>query len=187
MTDEQRSKEDPGAQRLRGQGPERLWAPWRIAYFTEPQPEECIFCTLPAEGPEADARNLILGRFEHCFVILNRYPYNNGHLMVVPYRHTPSILELEPEERDQLLEVAGVCTRALEEGLDAQGFNIGFNLGRAAGAGIAGHIHLHVVPRWRGDTNFMPVLGDVKVLSESLEDTWERLRPAFERARGGGE
>ncbi|MFO7769643.1 MAG: HIT domain-containing protein [bacterium] len=182
MTDEKNRPEDAEGSPLRGEGPGRLWAPWRIAYFTDPQPEECIFCTLPSRGPEADEETLILGRFDHCFVIMNRYPYNNGHLMVVPFQHTSGILDLSREERAELLEVAGICTRALEEGLDAQGYNIGFNLGRAAGAGIAAHIHLHVVPRWKGDTNFMPVLGDVKVLSESLEDTWKRLRPAFEAA-----
>jgi ATP adenylyltransferase len=173
-----------GMDRPVGAGPERLWAPWRMAYFTEPQPEGCIFCLLPADTGAPGEETLILARYDHCFVIMNRYPYNNGHLMVVPFRHTADVLELEPAERAELLRVAGECTKKLAEALDAQGFNIGFNLGRAAGAGITDHIHLHVVPRWSGDTNFMPVLGDTKVLSESLEDTYRRLVSYFEPTQG---
>lgn len=166
--------------RPRGVGPERLWAPWRIAYFTEPQPDECIFCTLPEGDGASDPQRLILARLEHCYVIMNKYPYSNGHLMVVPFDHIPDLPGMDTAVRAELLEVAGLCTRALEEGLRAQGFNIGFNLGTAAGAGIVGHLHLHVVPRWHGDTNYMPVLADTKVLSEALQGTYDRLRPIFD-------
>ena len=171
---------DPGeGLRPQGIGPERLWAPWRIAYFTEPQPGECIFCTLPLE--QEDRQTLILARFEGCYVIMNRYPYSNGHVMVVPYEHLGHVCSMEAGLRSEVLEVAGTCTRVLEEALSAQGFNLGFNLGRAAGAGILDHVHLHVVPRWVGDTNFMPVLSDTKVLSEGLEDTYDRLLPVFKK------
>jgi ATP adenylyltransferase len=164
-------------------GPDRLWAPWRIAYITEQQPPGCIFCLLPADRELEDGQTLILARFEHTFVIMNKYPYNNGHLMVVPYRHTARIEELDRATRSELLAVGGLCAGVLEEALGAHGFNMGFNLGRAAGAGIVDHLHLHVVPRWNGDTNFMPVLGDTKVLSESLEETWKRLKPIFDRRK----
>ena len=174
------SQTGTGGTRAKGTGPERLWAPWRIAYFTEPQPDECIFCTIPADNEVTESATLILARLEHTYVIMNRYPYNNGHVMVVPFEHTSDVDALSDEVRAELLEVAGLCTRVLREGLEAQGFNIGFNLGRAAGAGILDHLHLHVVPRWHGDTNYLPVLGDTKVLSESLEGTYRRLRPIFE-------
>jgi ATP adenylyltransferase len=164
-----------------GTGPDRLWAPWRIAYFTEPQPDECIFCVLPAQGEEADLQARIVARYDRCYVIMNKYPYSNGHLMVVPYDHVPDVPGLDVVTRAELLKVAGDCTIVLGEELQAHGFNIGFNLGTAAGAGIIDHVHLHVVPRWHGDTNYMPVLADTKVLSESLAGTYERLRPAFDK------
>jgi len=113
--------------------------------------------------------------------MMNRYPYNTGHLMVVPYSHEARMQDLDRGTLSEVLEVAGLCVDVLEEALEAQGFNIGFNLGRAAGAGIIDHIHLHVVPRWVGDTNFMPVLGDTKVMSEYLDSTYQRLRPVFDR------
>ncbi len=164
-----------------GAGPERLWAPWRIAYFTEPQPDECVFCTIPADDDIPESQALILARFDHTYVIMNCYPYNTGHLMVVPYSHKARFQDLTEEILTEMMNVSGLCVEVLEETINAQGFNIGFNLGRAAGAGIIDHIHLHVVPRWGGDTNFMPVLGDTRVLPELLEDTYERLRPVFDR------
>ena len=164
-----------------GAGPERLWAPWRIAYFTEPQPDECIFCIIPADEQAPESDTLILARFEHTYVIMNRYPYTTGHLMVVPFSHKGRIQDLTPEILTEAMEVSCLCIDVLEEVMEAHGFNIGFNLGRAAGAGIIDHIHLHVVPRWDGDTNFMPVLGDTRVLHEILEDTYNRLRPVFDR------
>lgn len=170
-----------GGVRPVGAGPERLWAPWRIAYFTEPQPEECILCTIPADTESVESETLILARFERTFVMMNRYPYNTGHLMVVTYLHKARMQDLDRETLSEVLEVAGLCVDVLEGALEAQGFNIGFNLGRAAGAGIIDHIHLHVVPRWVGDTNFMPVLGDTKVMSEYLDSTYQRLRPVFDR------
>jgi len=174
--------ERSGAQsRPRGTGPDRLWAPWRIAYFTEPQPDECIFCTIPALDEAADRETHIVARYDRCYVIMNKYPYSNGHLMVVPYDHAPDMSGLDEATRAEILKVAGDCATVLGEELQAHGFNIGFNLGTAAGAGIIDHIHLHVVPRWHGDTNYMPVLADTKVLSESLEGTYDRLRPAFDK------
>lgn len=168
----------PGSERC---GPSRLWAPWRIAYFTQPQPDECIFCTIPADSETPESETFILARFEHTFVIMNCYPYNTGHLMVVPHVHEARLQDLDDETRAEMLEIAGLCMEVIEEALSAQGFNIGFNLGRAAGAGIIDHLHLHVVPRWIGDTNFMPVLGDTKVLSEDLEGAYKRLKPVFDR------
>ena len=164
-----------------GAGPDRLWAPWRIVYFTEPRPDECVFCTLPAETEMTDEETLILARFEHTYVVMNKYPYNAGHLMVVPYQHTDDLRELSPDVHCEMFRVAAICQDVIREAINAQGFNIGLNLGKAAGAGILEHLHLHVVPRWIGDTNFMPVIMDTKVLSEDLVGTFRRLRPGFDR------
>ncbi len=164
-----------------GTGPERLWAPWRFAYITAPEPEECVLCTIPAETERSERERLILARYEHTYVLMNLYPYNTGHLMVVPHVHAARLQDFAGAVLAELMRVAGICTDALTEALSAQGFNLGFNLGRAAGAGIIDHLHLHVVPRWVGDTNFMPVLGDTKVLSEDLDATYARLRPVFDR------
>jgi ATP adenylyltransferase len=139
----------------------------------------CVFCEaqqLP-DGPE----NLILFRGQQAFVILNRYPYTSGHLMVVPYDHQASLGGLDSETRAELLELANQIVNMLDEEYHAQGFNIGFNIGEAAGAGITEHIHLHVVPRWMGDTNFMSSLGDTRVLPERLEDTYLRLKHAWQQ------
>ncbi|HIE03138.1 MAG TPA: HIT domain-containing protein [Candidatus Latescibacteria bacterium] len=157
----------------------QLWAPWRIRYILEADKVGgCIFCDKPKENE--DKRNLILYRGRKCFVMMNKFPYNNGHLMVAPYRHTADLAGLSPEEREELMALAGMSVEILERVLSAQGFNIGMNLGRVAGAGIDQHLHLHVVPRWNGDTNFMPILGDVKVISEALEETYRKLRSGFE-------
>jgi len=164
-----------------GAGPDRLWAPWRIAYFTEPRPDECVFCTLPADVESPPEETLILARFDTTYVVMNKYPYNAGHLMVIPYQHTDNICELDPAIHAELFRVAAICMDVIREAINAQGFNIGLNLGKAAGAGILEHLHLHVVPRWIGDTNFMPVIMDTKVLSEDLAGTWKRLRPGFDR------
>lgn len=160
-----------------------LWAPWRMSYILQlDQTEECIFCTKP-KG-QHDEEHLILHRGKTCFVMMNLFPYNNGHLMVAPYRHTADLGGLSDEERLDLMGLVGPWTRILSDVLGAQGFNIGMNLGRVAGAGIDQHLHLHVVPRWNGDTNFMPVVGDTKVISEALTETYRKLREAFCR-RGG--
>ena len=148
----------------------------------EPKPKECIFCTKPRE--RRDAENLILYRSRLHFVILNAYPYNNGHLMVVPYRHVAELEALTPEERAEMMEVVACSVRVLKQALRPDGFNIGLNLGLSAGAGIAEHLHVHLVPRWTGDTNFMPVLAETRVLPEHLQATYERLRPFFEGEKG---
>jgi ATP adenylyltransferase len=155
----------------------RLWAPWRLEYIKGPSPEECIFCSKPAAGD--DRASLILARGEHCFVMLNAFPYNNGHLMVSPYEHVPSIEELDEPTLLELMQLTRRSLAALREGYSPEGFNIGINQGKAAGAGIEEHVHQHVVPRWGGDTNFMPVIGDTRVLPQSLDDSWATLSPLF--------
>ncbi len=160
---------------------EQLWAPWRLAYIKGPEPEGCIFCTKPAE--DRDEENLIVWRGRSAFVMLNRFPYNSGHVMAVPVRHTGELDDLTPEEVADLWEAVRRSVGALRRALGAQAFNIGINLGRAAGAGITDHLHVHVVPRWVGDTNFMPVLADVKVIPQHLLDTYRQLREAFHQDR----
>jgi ATP adenylyltransferase len=137
----------------------------------------CIFCDFPAQPASADPGNLILGRGDHSFVILNKFPYNSGHVMVAPFRHIGGWDELSAEEMAEMTDWSQRCVRALKTTLGAQGFNVGVNQGVVSGAGIADHIHLHVVPRWGGDTNFMTTLGDTKVLPETLDETYERLFP----------
>jgi ATP adenylyltransferase len=159
---------------------DQLWAPWRMELIAKGDSKSgCIFCDLPRA--EDDRENLILGRTQHTFAILNRFPYNNGHLMVVPRAHTSDLGSLPRAEHDELAEMLRVAVRLLGEGYSAQGYNVGMNLGRVAGAGIADHLHWHAVPRWGGDTNFMPVLGDTKVMIEHLHASWDRLRPLFDR------
>lgn len=159
---------------------DQLWAPWRMDLIAKGSGRDgCIFCVLPREA--SDRENLVLGRTEHAFAILNRFPYNNGHLMIVPRRHEKELSALPAGENNELAELLRVAVRLLGEAYKAQGYNIGMNLGPVAGAGIADHLHWHVVPRWQGDTNFMPVLGDTKVMIEHLHASWERLRPLFER------
>jgi ATP adenylyltransferase len=156
---------------------ETLWAPWRMGYVTgekeAPGPTGCIFCDKPMAGD--DAKQLIVARGRSCFVILNLYPYNNGHLMVVPYRHVSQLGELKPDEAAELMQIAQCAEGVLRETMNAQGFNIGMNVGSVAGAGIASHLHLHIVPRWAGDTNFMPVVADAKVMPQSLSAVCELL------------
>jgi ATP adenylyltransferase len=157
---------------------ERLWAPWRITYLTgEEKIDGCLFCVKFNEID--DEENLILYRGETCYVIMNRYPYTNGHLMVVPVRHVGEVSELTVEEEVEILSLAGRCTRTMKMLMHADGFNIGMNLGRVAGAGVADHLHLHIVPRWNGDTNFMPVLGETRVISEGLRETYNKLKGVF--------
>jgi len=154
-----------------------LWAPWRMQYIAGPKSDGCIFCGKAKEG--ADARNLILARGSFTYVLLNIYPYNLGHLMIAPYRHVDSLGKLSPEERGEMMAWASRSERALREAFLAEGFNIGVNIGKVAGAGIDDHVHMHVVPRWGGDTNFMPVLGDTKVIPEHLEETYAKLLPYY--------
>ncbi len=156
----------------------RLWSPWRMQYLSEERHEDCIFCLVVEQ--DRDAENLILFRGKHAFVILNRYPYNAGHLMVIPYAHVASTEDLPPETLTEMMLLANRCLAALRRTMTPEAFNIGANLGHAAGAGIAEHVHLHIVPRWEGDTNFMPVLADVRVVPELLADTYCKLKAALE-------
>lgn len=157
----------------------QLWAPWRMEYIeTEiDKPEGCIFCAFPAE--KNDEKNLIAYRSEKSFVILNKYPYNNGHVMVVPFQHTGDIIELADDVLLDMQKTIKMTVQAIRDTMSPHAMNIGMNLGRSAGAGIADHVHYHIVPRWNGDTNFMPILTGTKVVSESLTATWDKLIKAF--------
>jgi ATP adenylyltransferase len=161
---------------------ERLWSPWRLAYVTGTESATgCIFCdaTGPTPDPERDALVLVRGR--QSYVILNLYPYNSGHLMVAPNRHIGSLATAKPEELDEMMRFTRDAEIALTEAYQPQGINVGINLGRPAGAGILDHVHIHLVPRWIGDTNFMSVFGNTRVLPEDLRDSAKRLRPIFQR------
>ncbi len=169
----------------------QLWAPWRLQYVAGPKPDGCIFCA--AASGRDDLSSLVVMRGARCFVIVNRFPYNAGHVMVVPYRHRNRLLDLADDEVLELMRLTDRTVRVLERVLRAEGVNIGVNLGRAAGAGIDDHLHIHVVPRWVGDTNFMPVVGETKVIPEHLQATRTRLAEGFaavsaeEEARPQGE
>jgi ATP adenylyltransferase len=153
----------------------RLWAPWRMAYVGGSVPSPgCLFCNVLAGND--DRKHLILLRSTGAFLILNAYPYTPGHLMAVLDRHVGSVVEATGEELSRMMQLVGLATTALTDEYRADGFNIGMNQGKVAGAGIENHLHIHVVPRWQGDSNFMPVLGEVRVLPEALDTTWERLR-----------
>ncbi|NIP37716.1 MAG: HIT domain-containing protein [Candidatus Dadabacteria bacterium] len=154
-----------------------LWAPWRIEYITKEKESGCVFCDTHAD--DNDKNNLILFRGKTCFIILNRYPYTNGHLMAVPYKHTNELNDLSAAERTELLDLTIKCKNILGI-MKPNGFNIGMNLGKVAGAGIDDHLHFHVVPRWDGDTNFMPVFGSIRVMPEYLEDTYDKLKEQLE-------
>jgi ATP adenylyltransferase len=156
----------------------RLWAPWRLDYIKGPKPDHCIFCTAVA-GEDRDG--YVVARGERSFVMLNAYPYNNGHVMVSPVDHVGSIEDLGD---DVLLELMGLAQRSLgvlREAYSPEGFNLGINQGKVAGAGFDDHVHLHVVPRWGADTNFMPVIGSARVLPQSLDDSYETLSELFRR------
>jgi ATP adenylyltransferase len=163
---------------------DRLWSPWRSKYiesFNEEKqnPEDyCLFCDVLTH-PEKDEQNYVLCRGKACYVIMNLYPYNSGHLMVVPYRHVGSLAELTDGDNLEIMQLLKRCSEALAEVMNPHGFNIGANIGRVSGAGIDHHIHYHIVPRWDGDTNFMPVLADLKVISEELPKTYQKLRKHF--------
>lgn len=156
---------------------ERLWAPWRIEYILNEKPSDCIFCVPSDQGQ--DREKLILHRTGSSFVMLNRYPYNNGHMMIAPFRHTADLNTLSADEMLDLFATLRLCRNVLEKTAAPQGFNIGINLGKAAGAGVDDHIHIHIVPRWNGDTNFMSVIGDVRVMPENLLNTYDKLFPGF--------
>ncbi len=157
---------------------ENLWRPWRIKYILGDKEKGCIFCDKLRE--QKDTENYILRRSETSFIMLNIYPYNNGHLMVVPYKHVASFEGLSKDELGELMQMVNLCTELLKKTMRPDGFNIGVNLGRVAGAGVKDHVHIHVVPRWTGDTNFMPVLADVRVIPEGLDSVYESLARAVE-------
>jgi len=155
----------------------RLWAPWRMDYITQAKSAECIFCIKSKSDSEKE--NLVLFRGQFSFLLLNLYPYSNGHLMIAPYSHTSNISEIDKETASEIMSISNFAMKALEKELKAEGFNFGANLGKVAGAGIEEHIHYHIVPRWAGDTNFMPVLGHTKVIMDGLMETWNNLKPYF--------
>jgi ATP adenylyltransferase len=154
-----------------------MWAPWRMEYILGPKDASCIFCSFPQRNSHRE--DLVLVVEEHAFVCLNKYPFAAGHLLVVPRRHVSSLSDLDDAEADALFRLLRKSVARLTETLHPEGVNVGFNLGKAAGAGIAEHLHAHVVPRWVGDTNFMPVVADVRVMPEYLEQTYDKLVPLF--------
>jgi ATP adenylyltransferase len=156
----------------------QLWSPWRMEYIVGEKPKGCIFCAKAAE--DHDPENLILLRGRTCFVMMNRYPYNNGHLMVAPYVHVDSPTKLSPEAQLDMMALVNICIEVLQQAMSPDGFNVGMNLGASAGAGIKDHIHMHIVPRWVGDTNFMPVLAETHVIVEALEQSYAKLKPLFD-------
>ncbi len=164
---------------------ENLWAPWRMAFIAPktPQPQVCIFCTQPAAY--RDAEHYILYRGTLCFMMLNLYPYNSGHLMIAPYQHVANVEDLDVETLAELMEQVQLALRALRMVMKPDGFNMGINQGKVAGAGFADHMHFHIVPRWNGDTNFMPVIADIKVMPEHLDSVYQQLKQALETLKEG--
>ena len=160
---------------------QRLWSPWRAKYIAsgvDSEAEECTFCRI-ARDPDQDAANYVLHRAQHAFVVLNLYPYISGHLMIVPYLHTSEFDSIAKEITDEMMDLTKRSQAALREVYSPSGFNVGMNLGAAAGAGITEHVHIHLLPRGSGDTNFMTTVGDTRVLPEDLETTYSKLRPKF--------
>jgi ATP adenylyltransferase len=159
-----------------------LWAPWRMEYILGAKPSACIFCEYAARG--AVREDLVLVHQRDALVMLNRYPFASGHVLVLPTRHVSALEELTDEEYGALCALLRASIAALKRAITPEGFNVGFNLGKVAGAGIAEHLHAHVVPRWAGDTNFMPVVADTRVMPEHLDATWVKLRAAFDAIPG---
>jgi ATP adenylyltransferase len=160
---------------------QRIWAPWRLAYVKDASKssgEECIFCAKPAE--DDDAANLIVHRGERCFVILNLFPYTNGHLMIAPFEHLGSLPDLDSETAAEMMALTQRAITILDGEYSPNGFNVGVNQGQVAGAGVEHHVHMHVVPRWGGDTNFMSVLADTRVMAQTIAQTYEALRDSFD-------
>lgn len=155
-----------------------LWAPWRMDYILSDKEEGCVFCKMI--GEEDDEGNLIILRGKYHFIVMNAYPYNNGHLMVVPFRHTASLSNWETEEVSEFWEMADLCIELLKETMKPEGFNLGINLGEAGGAGVLGHIHLQIVPRWSGDTNFMTVFAETRVIPEHIQATYAKLKATLD-------
>ena len=156
-----------------------LWAPWRIDFIRSAKDSACFLCNNYTQDSANNEEELIVFRGNRCFIILNRYPYNSGHLLIAPYRHIGDIAKLEPPELHEIMDLTVLAKQILTETLHPDAFNAGLNLGVAAGAGVADHVHMHIVPRWNGDTNFMSVIDDVRVVPEALVATAEMLRSAF--------
>ncbi len=160
---------------------DRMWAPWRKKYirFTTLKTRGCLFCRLGRDAKSRDAKNYILKRSKHNYAVLNLYPYNNGHTLIIPFRHVARVEQMTDDEKLDWLQLYEEVQAGLKKTLKPQGFNIGMNLGRIAGAGIPKHAHLHIVPRWKGDMNFMPVIGETKIISESLDSAYQILSRAL--------
>jgi ATP adenylyltransferase len=158
-----------------------IWSPWRMEYIESSKVEGCVFCS--AQAMEDGAENLIAFRRERAYVILNRYPYTSGHLMVVPFNHKPNLEELDPQTRAEMMELVTRCMTVLRRIYHPEAFNMGANIGEAAGAGVKQHVHIHIVPRWAGDTNFMSTVGATRVLPEALENTYQRVKNGFSAAQ----
>jgi ATP adenylyltransferase len=164
---------------------DRLWTPWRMAFIESASARSdgpaapCFLCAMSTEDRARDREHLILYRGKRAFVLLNLYPYNTGHVMAAPYEHTGNFATLDSSTAAELIALTQRCVAVLEQAYRPEAFNVGMNLGKTAGAGVPEHLHVHVVPRWNGDTNFMPVIGNTKVLPESLEQTYDRLAPSF--------
>ena len=165
-----------------------LWAPWRIEFIKSPKADSCFLC-VKGQTDAADAENLVIARGKGIYVLVNTYPYNSGHLLISPYRHVPDLADLTPAELTEMMTLTIKAKAVMSLVMHPDGFNFGFNLGAAAGAGIPGHVHGHLVPRWVGDTNFMPVIGDTRVVPQALQATAEMLRQAWGRhpARGASD
>lgn len=157
----------------------KLWAPWRIEYIRQPKDDGCIFCDKPQNGD--DREMLILHRGEFSFVLMNLYPYNNSHLMIAPYEHVDDPLQISSETKSEIMALTDQSMTIIKKLMNPDGFNFGANFGAAAGAGIEEHFHYHLVPRWRGDTNFMPVMGHTKVMVHGLQESYDELKPEFDR------
>ena len=157
---------------------DKIYAPWRMDYIKGEKPEGCIFCKGSIRSDED-----VLFEGKTAFVLMNRYPYTNAHLMIIPYRHVSEMEDLHTDERIEMIDLQIISLKVIREAINPDGFNIGMNLGKAAGAGIDDHIHVHVVPRWNGDTNFMSVIGEVRVIPEDIHKTCENLKPYFQKYR----
>jgi len=161
-----------------------LWAPWRMAYIRSPKPRGCPFC-IPLDDPSEDRERYVLARGKRAYICLNLYPYTNGHILIAPYEHTGGLVEIDTEALAEMGELMRASLEALASYAHPDGYNIGYNIGRAAGAGITDHVHMHVIPRWSGDTSFMCAASATKVIVQALEDTYEELGPLFERMLAG--
>lgn len=158
---------------------DQLWAPWRMEYILSDKESGCIFCDKSQTSTENDRENLVLFRGKYAFILMNLFPYNNGHLMIAPYDHKESLEKLSLETLTEIMALSQTTMTILRKSLRAEGFNLGVNQGKIAGAGIAEHLHFHIVPRWTGDTNFMPVTGHTKVMVQGLTETFDSLKAAF--------